>query len=116
MQVAVLASQVTATRIRARAAFWRDDVPTTEPPLFIQDFDLARVTSLTRRVQDATGRLLTQSGQWVLPQVEVDGEWVARPNDPADPFQTETVTVNAAAYARQQALAWAEWRAAQLEE
>jgi hypothetical protein len=116
MQIVVLAQQVTTTRIRARAAFWRDGVPTTDPPLFIQEFDLPRVASVTRRVEDAAGRLLTQSGQWVLPEVEVDGEWVPRPDSAADPYKTETVAVNAAAHARQQALTWAEWRASQIEE
>lgn len=38
-------------------------------------------------VTDAMGRLLTESGAWVLPMVEVDGEWRSRSEDPADPWR-----------------------------
>lgn len=115
MQIAVLSQRVANGRIQARAAFWRDGVPTTDPPIFVNDFDLPLVTSYQRRLEDSAGRWTTQSGQVVMPVVEVGGEWVARPENPTDPYQTETVTVTAAAYARQQALAWAERKVAELE-
>lgn len=37
-------------------------------------------------VTDQMGRVRTESGRFVLPLVEVDGEWVGRPEDPADPW------------------------------
>lgn len=108
MQIAVLRQRVVNGRILASAAFWPDDVPQTDPPLLQQDFDLPYASSYQARVEDDAGRWVTQSGVAVMPVVEVDGEWLPRPDDPADPYQTTTVTVNAAAYARQQALRWAE--------
>jgi hypothetical protein len=116
VQLVVLSQKLAGGRIKAQAAFWLDGVDTNQPPLFGRDFDLPYVTSYQQRVEDAAGRWTTQSGKVVLPVTEVDGEFQPTPEDPADPFQFTTVTVNAAAYARQQALAWAEWRASQPEE
>jgi hypothetical protein len=112
VQISILTQVVIGGRIKATAAFWLDGVPITEVPLLVQDFDFPRITSETRRVEDSAGRWITQSGKAVLPVVEVDGEWRPRPDDPADPFRTETVAVNATTRARQMALAWAELEAA----
>ncbi|MEU9819206.1 hypothetical protein ACIGG9_16055 [Pseudonocardia alni] len=37
-------------------------------------------------VIDEVGRIQTQAGEWVLPAVEVGGEWLPRTEDPADPW------------------------------
>lgn len=36
--------------------------------------------------EEFTGRLLTESGAWVVPVIEVDGDFQPRPDNPADPY------------------------------
>ena len=70
MQIQVLSQKIEGGSIKATAAFWRDGVPTSEPALFVQDFDLQRITAYEQRVVDAAGMWITRSGRVVLPVVE----------------------------------------------
>ncbi|MET0521479.1 MAG: hypothetical protein ABW156_05810 [Jiangellaceae bacterium] len=112
MQIRVLNQRVEGDRIKVTANFWPDGAPTVGRPALVHNFDLPWVTSVTRRVEDSAGRWTTLLGFVVLPVVEVNGEWIPRPENPLDPYRTETVAVDAAAHARQLALAWAEREAA----
>lgn len=55
-----------------------------EPVAFVVDVPAGRPV-----VTDPMGRLLTESGVWVLPVAEVDGEWQPRSDNPADPWVRE---------------------------
>lgn len=70
-------------RVTFIAEFTRGDQPVTACDFLID------VPGGCPVVTDTMGRHLTASGQWVIPMVEVDGEWRPRPEDPADPWARE---------------------------
>jgi hypothetical protein len=81
--------------VYADVAYWPGPA-VIGPPMLRNDFLIEAIASANVPHTDTAGRYLTQSGRTVLPVIEVDGEWVPRPEDPADPWRRELVRLDQA--------------------
>jgi hypothetical protein len=72
--------------------------PTGQEPAPVRNDFLIEVTPFSEAIRtDLSGQWITMSGRAVIPYIEVDGDWVQRPEDPADPWRRELVRVDQAA-------------------
>ena len=80
-----------------RVDFWPDKAALqTSAPSLVEEFLLDRPEEMRHPVTDTHLRWRTRSGTSVVPWVEVDGDWVPRLNDPADPYLWQSTAVDVA--------------------
>lgn len=69
------------------------DAAQGKAPVLSNDFLMGLRDTEVRVPTDVLGRVKLQSGAFIHTEVEVEGEWVPLPEDPADPYQRQTVTL-----------------------
>lgn len=91
-------TEPTGGLVYVRVEFWPDQATrnTGVAPTLVNDFRFSTPESYQAPVVDSSGRWQCRSGAYVIPMVEVNGEWVPRPDDPADPYTWQTVQVDVA--------------------
>ena len=71
----------------------RQDAAQGKQPVLSNDFLMGLRDTEVRLVTDVLGWVKLQSGKFIHTEVEVDGEWVPLPEDPADPYQRQIATL-----------------------
>jgi hypothetical protein len=76
------------------AHFWPDQQQ--GPPALINDFLIGLQASSQSPVTDSSGRWQLADGTFVIPMVEVNGDWQPRPDDPNNPYVVTTTPLDLA--------------------
>lgn len=83
--------------LSAEVDFWNDETSANagEPPIHTEDFIISRPRRTFETPKtDGGGQFLRADGTYVIPWVEVDGDWQRMPEDPNNPWVYETITLD----------------------
>ena len=79
--------------VYAEVSYWPGPDVSGDPALR-NDFLVEVHATATVIKTDSAGRYVTRSGQALIPFVELGDDWQPRPEDPADPWAREIVSLN----------------------
>lgn len=82
-------------------AFWSDQASKDagDDPFHVEDFiGLPAARVFHQIVTDGGGQFLRQDGSYIIPWVEIDGDWQMIEEDPLNPWQRVDVPLDVPAY------------------